>query len=301
MKMYKLWHAIYRLIPELVRKLIKFLLYKSGIEVRLVSSISERTPSNNVTPRWVTVQAGPLRGAQLYLNVTNKAYHKELIEGSYDSFIYEALEEIAFDMNGATCWDVGAYIGYHTLALANLVGSSGKVIAFEPNIYNLERLRLNIKKNTWLANRISVHEIALSNSDGRHYMQVSSEIDTSTSSGSYLDYGHRPSDRYSERVYINFKKVEVQVAKPDTLIKAKQCDNPNFIKVDIEGAEVDFLYGADFILTQLKPVLIIEVHNIRSMFYIREIFFTKNYHLRLLHDGSNSSSRCFILAQPTSD
>ncbi len=48
---------------------------------------------------------------------------------------------------GDTVVDVGANIGYYTLLLANKVGKTGKVYAFEPDKINFEILAKNVKEN----------------------------------------------------------------------------------------------------------------------------------------------------------
>jgi hypothetical protein len=46
---------------------------------------------------------------------------------------------------GDVVLDIGANIGAHTLRLARLVGSSGRVLAFEPTIYAYAKLRSNLE------------------------------------------------------------------------------------------------------------------------------------------------------------
>ena len=48
---------------------------------------------------------------------------------------------------GATVLDVGAHVGIFTVLLARRVGAAGRVLAFEPLLDNLRRLRENIQLN----------------------------------------------------------------------------------------------------------------------------------------------------------
>ena len=48
----------------------------------------------------------------------------------------------------------------------------------------------------------------------------------------------------------------------DEYLSINDLDQPNFIKVDIEGAEIDFLFGAISTITKYKPDLMIEFHGL---------------------------------------
>ena len=63
-----------------------------------------------------------------------------LLDGNPRGPVQQALVEIV--QPGAVVWDVGAHIGFFTLLLSRLVGSSGVVHAFEPWPANVDRLRM---------------------------------------------------------------------------------------------------------------------------------------------------------------
>ena len=48
----------------------------------------------------------------------------------------------------------------------------------------------------------------------------------------------------------------------DEYLSINDLDKPNFIKVDIEGSEIDFLYGAINTITKWNPDLMIEFHGL---------------------------------------
>ena len=71
---------------------------------------------------------------------------------------------------GCVFADVGANFGYYTLLGARLVGSGGKVLAFEPQPAVAELLRESLSINS-MAN-VEVIEAALSNQPGRATLHV---------------------------------------------------------------------------------------------------------------------------------
>lgn len=247
-------------------------------------------------PQWQTVASGQCCGIKLFISNV----YDNMANGSYDVFLYDALKETKVDLTDAVVWDVGAHLGYHTLSLAKLVGSQGRVVAFEPNPYNEQRLTQNLQANPEISMRVQIKRTALSDKDGVHSMRISTEIDNATSSGSYIDFGRPPSDRHSKTIYDRFQSMDVQVTKADTIVRETNLI-PKFVKVDIEAAEVNFLLGAHDLLEIHRPLLTIEVHNIQSMFHVSEILYAHGYHLQLIDDGVNASSRCFVLAFPSSE
>jgi FkbM family methyltransferase len=66
---------------------------------------------------------------------------------------------------GDVVLDIGANVGAHTLPLAQLVGSSGKVFSFEPTAYAFAKQQTNIALNPQLAPRISAHQMMLMATD----------------------------------------------------------------------------------------------------------------------------------------
>lgn len=241
---------------------------------------------------WLEVVDGPVKGYQMFLDLNSPTYwHGAMIKGKYDSFIYDALRP--YQTMGATVWDLGAHIGYHSLAFAALVGETGKVVAFEPNPHNFQRLSQNIEKNSDISKRITLMTCALSNFDGQSEFFFSSEVDNGKSSGSHLEEAIVPEEKSA---YDGFKKELVQTAKADTLLKQNFASMPSIIKIDVEGAESLVLEGAVELLSKYKPLLLIEVHNITQMFYVQKRLLKIGYNLEILDKEHTSLSRCFIIA-----
>ena len=126
----------------------------------------------------------------------------------------------------------GAHHGCTTIVLSRWVGENGKVIAFEPVPANASIIRKNIElnqiKNVWLESK------AVGATSG-HKVKISGN---SNSSVRALGQGR-----------------EVDL----TCLDQYEYLNPTFLKVDVEGFEVEVLKGAQRILRK-RPKLAIEVH-----------------------------------------
>lgn len=245
-------------------------------------------------PQWVVVTGGPLSGREMLLDPSSPAeWNREMKEGKYDPFLLEALAKPG-DLAGAVFWDVGAHIGYHSLAFAEVVGPTGKVISFEPNPYNVSRLKLNLCRNPDLSARIQLVEAALWSSEGEMDFVLSPDVDSGRSSGSYLKDIDPPGE---SATYRSFGMARVRATAADRLI-ADGLPIPSFVKIDIEGAEGEMLAGSQKLLAEHRPVLIIEVHNIASMHDTMTRLLSSGYRTRILKEAPVSPSRCFMLCSP---
>lgn len=243
-------------------------------------------------PSWLFIKEGPLKGGFVFVNKNLYDGWGDMEYGIYDKFIYNFLSDK--DILGFTVWDVGGHFGYHTLSFAKLVGKNGKVLTFEPNPFNIERLKMNIEKNTDITNRISIIDKALSDKTVKTLMEISDDVDGSQSSGSYLkEIKIKP---LNKKAYRNFKEWPIEAIKIDDFILKNKEKDPDIIKIDIEGAEFLALSGATELLKRKHPMMFIEIHDIINMFNIEKMLLDMNYKIELLDKENASSSRCFIVA-----
>ena len=152
----------------------------------IVNAVRRQIKKRAAKPRWFRVEAGPLKGAELSLE-TDEGGFGEMAKGQFDAFIYEALRS-RNSLDGATCWDVGAHFGYHSLGFAAL---GANVVAFEPNQHNATRLEANLERNPALATRIRSLRLALSDTDGQAVFLQSNDL-AGSSSGSHLQNATTP-------------------------------------------------------------------------------------------------------------
>lgn len=261
----------------------------------IVTAIARRV-SGQSKPQWHTIQHGALKGVQLFLDPYVYDGWREMIEGKFDSFLYEALSEVG-DLTGLTIWDIGAHFGYHSLAFSALVGEKGLVAAFEPNQYNISRFKKHMEKNSAIAKRILLVPCALSDEDGQSTFVISNDVDGSASSGSHISGALPPLEGGS---YEAFQRQTVPTMKIDTLLETGRQKTPDVVKIDVEGAELLVLRGGARLFSQKKPFILMEVHNIVMMFYVQKTLTEFGYEMKILNEQESTLSRCFIFAKPLS-
>jgi len=183
---------------------------------------------------------------------------------------------------GDVFYDIGANAGFFSLLGSKCVGDRGQVFAFEPLRENIETLKSQLELNQVV--NCTIIEAAVSDQVGE--IQFCEESETTG--------GHIKSRESNEG--------RVNVVKTTTLDEfAKINRPPDFIKMDIEGAEVFALQGAHGLLTKPNPPkFLIELHGESNSKKVREIFEKEGYFL-YTPDTTRTDSICMaghVLALP---
>ena len=147
---------------------------------------------------------------------------------------------------GDVALDIGANMGIHTVLLARLVGPAGKLFAFEPNRALLPTLRRTVDA---LPNA-SLHTCALSDQAGQSAFFVPAD-DTKASLADWTDEAIDgiAREEICERRRLDDMVAEGTIARPD------------FIKCDVEGAELLVFRGARAVLDRPDaPIMLFEVN-----------------------------------------
>lgn len=140
-------------------------------------------------------------------------------------------------------FDIGANIGYYTLIAAHNV-TKGSVHSFEPVPVNFKALENNISLNN-LSNVIA-NACGISNVQSFEKYYVSS-IDNSGMSGM------KPAENFSGLVET------INTITIDDYSNEHGLERLDFIKIDIEGNELNALMGMEKVLQKFKPVIFIEL------------------------------------------
>jgi FkbM family methyltransferase len=152
------------------------------------------------------------------------------------------------DLRGKTIFDIGGYEGIYTLFFSRAVGPAGKVVTFEPNPVNCARIRDNLELNG--ITNVALKPLALANRKVRADLLF--PIDEPARGSLRSDYQADLAQRFESRT------VAVDVDTLDNQLS--DLPAPQFIKIDVEGAELEVLLGMSRVLKEFQPALFIEVH-----------------------------------------
>ncbi len=137
--------------------------------------------------------------------------------------------------------DVGAHVGFHSLAAARLVGDRGRVYAFEPDPDTYDLLQNNARLNR-LTNIIAV-PLAVDEGCGEKDL--------------FLGVVHEGHNTLYARRLVGSKSVRVETTTLDTYFATRGILRLDVIKLDVQGAEPAVLRGANDILRRCRGLKII--------------------------------------------
>jgi FkbM family methyltransferase len=146
---------------------------------------------------------------------------------------------------GSTVFDVGAHVGEWTLLFSELVGPSGRVVAFEPDPVARASLRNNLEMNG--ISNVTVQQESLSDKAGKVLLRA----ERFGSGLSSIVRPHAPGG-YSE--------LEVEATTLDEYCGARAL-YPNWIKIDAEGSEPLIVRGMHRLIEDRHPQAILEFHS----------------------------------------
>lgn len=166
--------------------------------------------------------------------------------GSFEPRTVAAYQSIIFA--GATVIDIGANIGAHALPLSRHVGPNGRVIAVEPTEYAFQRLQRQIALNPELAARISPKQAMLmGEADAALVDAIESSWPLATPNGAHpLHAGVAKATTGAVATTL------------DTLVGELRLSNVDFLKLDVDGYEVEVLRGARLTLSTFLPTIVFE-------------------------------------------
>ena len=149
--------------------------------------------------------------------------------------------------NSSVFWDVGANIGLYSIYAAQK--KSCKVVAIEPSIFNLEILAKNIALNK--AERfVTIFPIAFTNKNSQGLFSMSSDEVGGALSTFGKDYGY---DGKKLDFKFQFQGIGIRM---DNAVDLWGLDQPNYVKIDVDGIEHLVLEGFGEKLKKVKSLLI---------------------------------------------
>ena len=199
----------------------------------------------------VQILSGPAFGLTIQLPVPSELADK-ICNNLYEPHCTEVCQLLIRPQD--ICFDVGAHYGYYTLLLSKLA-SDGQVHSFEP----VPRLAVSIRESIRVSKltNAAVNQVALSQVSGERILRYAVHDASDDSMNFLVEHGGVSSER-SESQYGNFEECKVECRSLDEL----DLPAPNFIKMDVEGAEAAVLKGAQTLLAAARPRILIELHGV---------------------------------------
>jgi len=177
-----------------------------------------------------------IRRAYSLYQITHNRYYREPEMAVISSLV----------SNGDVVFDIGANVGVYTYELSRAVGTSGSVHSFEPVAENYDILTALIRKAR-LSN-VSAHQLAIGAT------VTESEIlipDMGDFTGYYWAHIRKPGEVG--------RTESVKVGTLDDLCRTRMIGRPDFIKCDVEGAELPVILGSQETIRSHRPGWLIEV------------------------------------------
>jgi FkbM family methyltransferase len=174
------------------------------------------------------------------------------------------------DWKGETVYDIGGYEGVFTLFFSNAVGPAGRVFTFEPNPRNCSKILENIQLNR-LTN-VQLLQIGLGAGQGKSKLVFwPDEPARGTINASYQKSLQQKADTSC---------IEIQIDSLDHQIASDSLPPPDFIKIDVEAAELEVLEGMQHTLVTHRPRLFVEIHSGVDVKRLAQGLLDKGYRLQ---------------------
>jgi FkbM family methyltransferase len=180
----------------------------------------------------IPIFQGPMRGKKWIVGSGNHGYWLGSYEHHKQLLFRKAIHP------GNVVYDIGANAGFYSLLASVLVGDKGHVYAFEPLPGNIRNLRKHLEMNR--ATNCTVIDAAVSSSDGEAKFDPSADRFTAHLSPAGC--------------------IPVRTVALDTLVSQETICPPDFMKIDIEGAEYECLKGCEKTIRAFHPVIFLATH-----------------------------------------
>ena len=182
-----------------------------------------------------------IQGSKMLLDASDLVVSKTLyFTGVWEKEVTSLIKVIT--KQGMVFVDIGANIGYFTLLGAKLVGKTGKVFAFEPDVNNYALLTKNIELNMY-------DNVALANKAVTNRVNTANLFIDTENSGNHKLWA---SSKEQEQVSVGTTSI-------DSFLESYNVCSSIIVKMDIQGAEMAALQGMDKLIRANPDIkLIIE-------------------------------------------
>lgn len=184
-------------------------------------------------------------GAVCFINTKDLIGWKIFFFGEYEASTNRTLAKYIKDTDIVI--EAGANLGSETILISRQL-KKGHLYSFEPNPYTFDRLKINKTINE-LTN-VDVFDDALGEKDGTiHFNIYPKEFCNPGMSSKYMETS-------------NTRKISVNQKTLDSFVKEQNIARVDFIKMDIQGAEMDLILGSHETISKYKPTIFTEAFDL---------------------------------------
>jgi FkbM family methyltransferase len=173
-------------------------------------------------------------------------YYRSIFDGcdATDTVMTAILPHVAHD---AVCIDVGANIGLYSLGLSTLA-PEGRIFAFEPSPAAFSHLQANLAANRVV--NVEAFPLAVTDSTGTVVFH----------DFSFYSAGSFAADERSllTAEFFGSEVLEAATTTLDDFVFGRDLERIDLVKIDVEGAELAVLAGAEKTLATFRPTVVME-------------------------------------------
>lgn len=208
----------------------------------MIRTIVERLSRERVIKRTITVNG---QAVPLYLSPDAQLKYLKLGKGAFDQDLINIAQ--TYVTPSSNVWDIGANVGVFTFSAAS-IATKGMVVAMEPDVWLASLLRRTARLPQHINTKIAIIPAAASNNNSVAEFIVAAR---GRASNALREVGGRSTMGGTRETQF------VPTLTLDTLLLSFPA--PDFIKIDIEGAELLALQGATKLMRDIRPIFYVEV------------------------------------------
>ena len=161
---------------------------------------------------------------------------------------------LSFVRRGDTVLDIGANVGAHAVFFSHLVRDDGRVLAFEPLAPNIDALSETIRRRSRTSN-VSIFQLAIGNPGKTRQEAVLRVPGEDLTQASLQLQGAGSWERKA-----SVREYKVSLTSLDAEGEVQALPSIDFVKIDVEGGELDVLKGAARTISRHQPLIYCEVY-----------------------------------------
>jgi len=238
---------------------------------RLYNYIKKK--KKNTKYQWVSVNTGLYKNKIIYIP---EEWGYKVINETHEPEIFDIIKETVGP--NKVCYDIGCHYAWFSVAW---LSSGGEFVeAFEPSQENGKIINKTIEKNRYSSN-LRLHDFAL----GDKAMTSNLYMFPGDSSRNYVQ---------DSNIRINPNDLgrlkEIEIKSIDDLYYNDSLKKPDLMKIDVEGFEYKVLKGAKRLLTEIRPKVVVEIHDVENGLLVSDLMSNIGFSMDILgYKGRNKN------------